>query len=157
MKQPLAVILMILSFGILGAGAQAGKLSKYSELEVVMENTRNERGQKLPDELIAPLKENVIHAIGYLHLFSRIGDITDESVAAPAAHRALVLKVKITGYSGAQNNASVSSQLSFTDQATGQPVFQESVRAKLYYDSGSTQASLAKLAKSIAGKVRDNW
>lgn len=139
-------------------GAAPGTLRMYSALEMLaIDNQRNEKGQKLPEEYIPRLREEVLHAIGNLHLFRRIDDQVDTSVSQSQAERVLQIKVKITDYSGAQNNARVSALVTLTDKEAKTQVLEKKVDARLYYDPGAMTAATRKLAHSISNLIRDNW
>ena len=140
------------------AVAGPNALRAYSALEMLeIENERNEKGQKLPDEYIPKLREEVLYAIVGLHLFHRVEDHVDSTVAGAKPERLGQLKVRIVGYSGAQNNARVTALVILTDKEDKKEILQKRVDARLFYDQGALTAALRKLARSIGNVVRDNW
>ena len=147
-------VLLLLSLAVAGPNA----LRTYSALEMLeIENQRNEKGQKLPDEYIPKLREEILYAIVGLHLFHRVEDHVDSTVAEAKPERVVQFKVRIVGYSGAQNNARVSALVSFTDKDDKKEILQKTVDARLFYDQGALTAAMRKLARSIGNVVRDNW
>lgn len=135
-----------------------GKLREFGAIEVQeIENKRNAQGKKLPDEWMPGLREELRYGIGSLHLFRRIEDQTDSSAIGPDNDRVLVLKMRIVDYSGARNNASVSTMVTFVDKATGEVVLSKPVDAKLYYDQGATSAALIKLANKVRDLTKSAW
>lgn len=150
------VFLAVLFPSLAVAGPNA--LRAYSVLEMLeIENERNEKGQKLPDEYIPKLREEVLYAVVGLHLFYRVEDHVDSTVAGAKPERVVQLKVRIVGYSGAQNNARVSALLILTDKEDKKEILQKRVDARLFYDQGALTAAMRKLARSIGSVVRDNW
>ncbi len=154
-----ALLLPILLVLVAGAWAQgSGTLRRYSALELLpIENNRNEKGQKIPDEFVPDVRENLLYVIVGQHLFRRVEDHTDGSVVGAGPESVLQMKVRIVGYSGAQNNAGVSAIVSFMDKQTGAEVFQRKVNAHLIYDQGALTSALRKLVRSIGDVVKDNW
>lgn len=154
-----AWLLPVLLLLVTGAWAQGtGSLRRYSALELLpIENNRNERGQKIPDEFVPDLRENLLYVIVGQHLFRRVENHSDEAVIAASPENVLQLKVRIVGYTGAQNNAGVSAMVFFIDKQTGAEIFQKKVDAHLFYDQGALTAALRKLGRSIGDVVRDNW
>lgn len=145
---------------VLPAPANKGPntLRPYSALELLeIENQRNEKGRKIPDEFVPRLAEDLRYALVDLHLFRRLDDFMDEKVPQPAVERIVQMKVRIVDYSGAQNNASVAAMVHFFNKETGREIFQQRVGATLRYDQGATTSALRKLTRSIAGLVRSNW
>ncbi len=67
------------------------------------------------------------------------------------------MKMRIVGYSGAQNNASVTAMVHLIDKETQHEVLQKRVKAKLRYDPGVVDAALRKLCRSTATLVRNSW
>ena len=121
-----AWLLPILLLLVTGAWAQgSGSLRRYSALELLpIENNRNEKGQKIPDEFVPDLRESLVYVIVGQHLFRRVEDHTDDAVIATGPENVLQLKVRIVGYTGAQNNAGVSAMVHFIDKQTGTEIFQ---------------------------------
>jgi hypothetical protein len=132
-------------------------LRAYSTVEIEVDNKRNEKGQKLPDDAVPDLHEQLAGAIVSLHQFQRVEDYTDPKVSAPQTSRAVVLKLQITGYTGARNNAGIDAVAHFVDKETGKELFQEVVTARLRYDTGATSAAIRKLARSTSDVVKRNW
>ena len=152
----LGVLFLLLSLGLAVGGPNA--LRAYSALEMLeIENQRNEKGQKLPDEYVPRLRDEVLYAIVALHLFHRVEDHFDSAVAEIKPERVVQLKVRIVGYSGAQNNARVTALVTFTDKDDKKEILQKKVDAQLFYDQGALTAAMRKLARSIGNVVRDNW
>ncbi len=152
----LGVFFLLLSPPLATGGPNA--LHTYSALELIeIENQRNEKGQKLPDEYIPKLREEILYSIVGLHLFHRVEDHVDSAVAEAKPERVVQLKVSIVGYSGAQNNARVTALVSFTDKDDKKEVLQKKVDARLFYDQGALTSAMRKLARSISNLVRDNW
>lgn len=122
-----AWLLPILLLLVTGAWAQgSGSLRRYSALELLpIENNRNEKGQKIPDEFVPDVRENLMYVIVGQHLFRRVEDHTDDVVMATGAENVLQMKVRIVGYSGAKNNAGVSAMVYFIDKQTGAEVFEK--------------------------------
>lgn len=158
MRLKMAVIaLLILMPAGLFAGGREGVLKGFSAIELLeIDNSRNEKGQKLPDEMIPALRHEVLHAIVSLHIFHRVEDRLDDVAPGPGPERVIQLKVKIIGYTGAQNQAGVKAELSFIDKDSGQEVFRTPVNARLYFDQGATSSASRKLAHVIADVVRDS-
>ena len=154
-----AWLLPILLLLVTGAWAQgSGSLRRYSALELLpIENNRNEKGQKIPDEFVPDLRESLVYVIVGQHLFRRVEDHTDDAVIATGPENVLQLKVRIVGYTGAQNNAGVSAMVPFIDKQTGTEIFQRKVDAHLIYDQGALTSALRKLGRSIGDVVKDNW
>lgn len=138
MRRRIAALALLCLIPLTGvAGARSGALRGFSALELLpIGNTRNEKGQKLPDEMIPDLREQLLHALVSLHTFHRVEDYVDESAASSGPERVVQMKVKIIGYTGAQNNAGVKCEVSFVDKDSGQEVFRSPVNAQLYYDQG---------------------
>ena len=152
----LGVLFLLLSPGLAVGGPNALRI--YSALEMLeIENQRNEKGQKLPDEYVPRLRHEVLYAIVGLHLFHRVEDHFDSAVAEVKPERVVQLKVRIVGYSGAQNNARVTALVTFTDKDDKKEILQKKVDAQLFYDQGALTAAMRKLARSIGNVVRDNW
>jgi len=140
------------------AAARKGTLREYSALELLeIENDRNEKGQKLPDEVVPDLRTELLYAVAALGLFHRVEDHIDPDVAAPEVERTVQMKLRIIGYSGSRSNASVRAMAHFIDKESGAEIFQRKVDATLYYDSGAMTASLRKLCRSTAKLVRGWW
>ena len=113
--------------------------------------------QKIPDEFVPDLRESLVYVIVGQHLFRRVEDHTDDAVIATGPENVLQLKVRIVGYTGAQNNAGVSAMVHFIDKQTGTEIFQRKVDAHLIYDQGALTSALRKLGRSIGDVVKDNW
>ncbi|HVP44715.1 MAG TPA: hypothetical protein VMS96_14895 [Terriglobales bacterium] len=157
MRAQIAILALLLLIPGAVAGDRPGALRGFSALELLeIENTRNEQGQKLPDELIPDLRQQLLHGLVALHTFHRVEDHVDDAVPSAGAERVVQLKVKITGYSGAQNQAGVKSEVFLIDKASGQEVFRSPVNAQLRYDQGAATSATRKLARSIANLVRDS-
>jgi len=158
MRARIVVFTLLILLPMAGvAGGRSGALRGFSALELLeIDNTRNEKGQKLPDEMIPDLRQQILHAVVALHTFHRVEDHIDQSVPASGAERVVQMKVKITGYTGAQNQAGVKSEVSFLDKESGQQIFSTPVNAQLRYDQGATSSATRKLGRSIADVVRDS-
>ncbi len=159
MRNKLALLLafLLLVPMVLWAGGRSGALKGFSALELLdIDNSRNEKGQKLPDEMIPELRHEVLHSIVSLHIFHRVEDRLDDVAPGAGPERTILLKVKITGYTGAQNQAGVKADLSFIDKESGQEIFRTPVNAQLYFDQGATSSASRKLAHVIADVVRDS-
>lgn len=149
-------ILLLLATGAWAQGS--GSLRRYAALELLpIENNRNEKGQKIPDESVPDLRESLVYVIVGQHLFRRVEDHTDDAVIATGPENVLQLKVRIVGYTGAQNNAGVSAMVHFIDKQSGTEIFQRKVDAHLIYDQGALTSALRKLGRSIGDVVKDNW
>jgi hypothetical protein len=139
-------------------GPAPGALREFGTIEVrEIENKRNAQGKKLPDEWMPGLRDELRYAIGSLHLFHRIEDQVDSNAVGPDNDRVLQLQVRIVNYSGARNNASISTMITFVDKGTGEVVLSKGVDAKLYYDQGATSAALIKLANKVRDLTKDAW
>lgn len=158
MRNKLAILaLLLLIPAMAGAGGRSGALHGFSALELLeIENTRNEQGQKLPDELIPDLRQQLLHGLVALHTFHRVEDHVDDAVPSSGAERVVQMKVKITGYTGAKNQAGVKSEVFLIDKDSGQEVFRSPVNAQLRYDQGAATSATRKLARSIVNLVRDS-
>lgn len=140
------------------AEARSGVLRSHSILQVEIENKRNAEGRKIPDDSVPDLREQLLAVIVNLHLFRQVGDYTDSKVTAPAGEAGTVLlRLRITGYTGAQNNSGVTAMAHFIDQASGKELLQEKVTAQLHYDQGALSGALRKLARSTAELVKNCW
>ena len=149
--------LMVLPVSMLQA-QRSGSLRAYSAVQVEIENKRNEKGRKVPDEFIADLVDQLKSGVAALHLFRRVGDYEDSKVAEPqTTPRAFLLRLQILDYTGAQNNAGVKAVAHFIDKDNGQQIFEQNVNAQLHYDSGALSAALRKLARSTASVVKDSY
>jgi hypothetical protein len=150
---------LLLAFATSIAGAQgAERLRRFSLLELEIENKRNEKGRKIPDEFIPALRDQVLAAIAAEHRFYRIGDYTDPAVSTPQGDSSAVLmRLRIVDYTGSQNTAGVTAVIHFLDKETGKEIFQERLRAQLRYDNGALSAALRKLARLTAQLIRDGW
>jgi hypothetical protein len=151
----LPVLLVLVS---MASAEGSGTLRVYSALELLpVENNRNEKGQKIPDEFVPALHEDLLYAIVAQHHFPQVGDYTDKAAAPNDANKTLQMKVRITGYSGAQNNARVTAEVSFIDKQSGSVLLTKKVTAQLYYDQGAFSSALRKLVRSIGNVVDENW
>jgi hypothetical protein len=86
-----------------------------------------------------------------------VDDYRDPKVQERNPEKIVQMRLGIIGYSGAQNNASVTAMVHFIDKETNQEVFQKKVTAKLRYDSGAMSAAARKLVRSTVDVIRDNW
>lgn len=136
-----------------------GLLRQFSGFELLpIENQRNEKGQKIPDEFVPTLHNDILYAVGGLHLFNTIQEHRDSNIAAPpTSEKVMQLKVRVVGYSGAQNQARVSALVFMIDKQTGRELLQKRVDARLRYDQGAFTSALRKLTRSIADLLKDNW
>ena len=151
----LPLLLVLVS---LASAEGSGTLRSYSSLEVLpIENNRNEKGQKIPDEFVPKLHEDLLYVIVGQHHFAQVGDYADKAAAPNSGGKALQMKVSIVGYSGAQNNAKVSAEVKFIDKQSGETVLAKKVTAQLYYDQGAFSSALRKLVRSIGNVVNENW
>ena len=152
-----ALLTLLISLPALPAD-HAGLLSRYSALELLeIENERNERGEKLPDVLVPKLRREILHAIASLDLFHRLEEYQDPNVRAPEVERIVQMKVRIVGYTGAQNRAGVTAFVHFIDSESQKEIFRKRVNAKLRYDSGGATSAVRKLGRSTGKLVRDIW
>ncbi len=137
---------------------QAGPLRQFSKIEMIeIENKRNERGERLPPEVLPGLRNDVLYAVAGLHLFAFIDTERDPKVPEPATVRVVQMKMRIIGYSGAQNNARVTAVVHFVDKESGREILQKKVDAQLHFDSGALSGAMRKLARSTADMVKANW
>ncbi len=64
------------------------RLRGFSAFELLeIENHRNRLGQKVPDEFMPGLRQEMLHAVAALDLFHRVEDYEDPDVPAPAKER----------------------------------------------------------------------
>ncbi len=150
------VAILILSLLAAGAVNPSAGLRKYSAVEIQIENKRNERGQKLPEDSVPELKDQLAGAIVALHQFERVDEYVDTKATPSSSPHTMILKVRIAGYTGAQNNAGVKAVVRVVDKESGKDVLEEAVNAQLRYDSGALSAALRKLARSTADLLKRN-
>jgi hypothetical protein len=147
------LVCLLITPSMLEAG---GALMGFTALELLpIENERNQKGQKLPDEFVPDLHEQILYNVVGKHVFQRVNDHVDSAVKASVPDKVVQMKVRITGYSGAQNRARVSSELSFIDKESGTVVLKRDIKAQLQYDQGALTAAMRKLSRSIADAVVD--
>lgn len=152
------LLLLTFSTPLALAGSGPNTLRPYSAFELLdIDNQRNEKGQKLPDEYMPRLHEALLYSVVNLHRFHRVMDHVDSAVPEGKPEKVVLMKVKIVGYSGAQNNARVTALVTFTSKDDAKEIFQQKVNAQLYYDQGAMTSAMRKLARSIADLVQDNW
>ncbi len=154
MRDPACLALLVVALAAAaGADSHPGALHPYSAIEVEIENQRNEKGQKIPDEFVPELRGQILHGVVNRHVFRRVEDRVDEAVAPVEPERVVLMKVRVVGYTGAKNAAGVKTVVHFIDKATGQEVFSSPVNAQLHFDPGALTAALRKLGRSIGDLV----
>lgn len=138
--------------------ADTGRLRSCTSVEVSdIDNQRNEKGERIPPESLPELHTALQAGVVGLHLFQHVDDYTDAKAQAHNPDRVCQMRMKIIGYSGAQNNARVTAMVYFVDKETQKEVVQGKVTAQLHYDQGATTGALRKLVRSTADFIRDNW
>jgi hypothetical protein len=162
-RVPRALVACLIAATALGAkpsdGRQARTLKSYTAVEVLeIDNQRNEKGERLPPELLPAFRTDIETRIAALHQYRRVGTTEDPVVPASGPEAVMQVRVKILGYAGARNGTRVKALITGIDKESGQTVFEKQTTALpdnlLYINWGALSGALRTLAKTTANCLK---